>query len=89
MLDFSDDWEGLKKLSKNKSQMIEYKVGTYISVGIGMTGKPKLRQMTPKEMAEIDIIDSEPCDCVICTKRRENAIAVPPAAGLRSGEKLG
>jgi len=45
--------------------MVACKLGNFIEDGEGLTGRPKLRQMDKKEMAEIADTDSEPCECVI------------------------
>jgi hypothetical protein len=85
----SDDWKGLKKIPPKHLGIIPCKVGSYISTGFSLNGKPKLRQMTTKEMEQMGATDSKPCDCVVCRKRRENSTKIAPAAGLRSGKKLG
>lgn len=82
----------MKKVGKKFSEMIECKFGNYVETSRGHTGLPRVRQMTDKEMQEmtaIDATDSEPCECKICKERRENAVTVAPAPGLRSGKKLG
>lgn len=79
----------MKKLGKDQMAIIECKVGNFVQTGKTLTGQPKLRQMTAEEMEAMDATDSEPCDCKICTKRRENSTIIALATGLRSGKKLG
>ena len=49
----------------------------------------KINDDTVIALAAADTTDSEPCDCVICARRRKNATKILPAVGLRSGKKLG
>ena len=91
-LDCSDNWKGLKKLNKKQSDMIECKFGNYMRIGTGASGHLKLREMSEKEMAEIDSTDSDPCDCSICAARRMNWVEMTNNAmsdQLRSGKKVG
>jgi hypothetical protein len=79
----------MKSVGKKYTGIVECKVGNFIQHGVGLTGMPKLRQLSPEEIAEIDATNSEPCDCIICIKRRKFAVEVTQATGLRSGKKRG
>jgi hypothetical protein len=82
----------MKNVGKKFTEMIECKLGNYIETGRGLTGVPRVRPMTDKEiqeMAAIDSTDSEPCGCKIYRARRENAVTEALGPGLRSGKKLG
>jgi len=83
--------------SKDKPRLIVCKVGGFEVIKYDKAGKPsKVVQLSKEDMAWLNEEDEKdgnnsPCECDICTKRRENVIREASFArgSTRSGAKRG
>jgi hypothetical protein len=83
-IDMSDNAIG--KASSYGWDMVPCKNGTYKPVNT-KNGITKYKQLNERQISTLNSIaanDDEPCTCIICTKRKENALEATPVGSSRT-----